>query len=167
HSIALESTVGRGSRFSVTVPVTRLLPAASPRPVPVQTKLPTDALRGKSIVVIDDDMLVLDAMRGLLEQWGCSVLAAMSAQEALDGIDGRQPDLIISDGHLLNDETGISAVARLRSALGSDIPAFLISGDISPERLQEAKAAGHHLLHKPVNPVALRAMVSRLLISSG
>jgi CheY-like chemotaxis protein len=129
--------------------------------------LPTDALRGKSIVVIDDDMLVLDAMRGLLEQWGCSVLAAMSAQEALDGIDGRQPDLIISDGHLLNDETGISAVARLRSALGSDIPAFLISGDISPERLQEAKAAGHHLLHKPVNPVALRAMVSRLLISSG
>jgi signal transduction histidine kinase len=164
HPIGLESNIGKGSRFSVTVPTVRI-PAAGPRRVTVQTKSPTDALRGKSIVVIDDDMLVLDAMRGLLEQWGCSVLTAKSAQEALEGMDGGRPDLIISDGHLQEGETGIEAIARLRRALGVPIPAFLISGDISPDRLEEAKAAGHHLLHKPVSPVALRAIVSRLLIS--
>jgi signal transduction histidine kinase/CheY-like chemotaxis protein len=165
HPIDLESIVGKGSRFSVTVPTVRSL-SASPRHVHVETKSPTEALRGKTIVVIDDDMLVLDAMRGLLEQWGCSVLTATSVQEALDGIERRRPDLIISDNHLQDGETGIDAVARLRGAFGCNVPAFLISGDISPERLEEAKAAGHHLLHKPVSPVALRAMVSRLLVSS-
>ena len=53
--------------------------------------------------------------------------------------------------------------ARLREALGPDIPAFLISGDTAPERLREARASGHHLLHKPVRPMRLRAMVSQLL----
>ena len=166
HPIGLKSTLGKGSRFSVTVPMVNALPATPGRAL-VESRSPTDAMRGKSIVVIDDDVLVLDAMRGLLEQWGCSVLTAKSAQEILDGINRRRPDLIISDGHLLEGETGVEAVAKLRGALGAHIPAFLISGDISPDRLVEAKAAGHHLLHKPVSPMALRAMVSRLLISSG
>ena len=43
------------------------------------------------------------------------------------------------------------------------IPAFLISGDTAPERLREARESGHHLLHKPVRPMPLRAMVSQLL----
>jgi signal transduction histidine kinase len=166
HPIGLKSTLGKGSRFSVTVSMVNAIPATPGRAL-VETRSPTDAMRGKSVVVIDDDVLVLDAMRGLLEQWGCSVLTAKSAQEVLEGINRRRPDLIISDGHLLEGETGVEAVAKLRGALGAQIPAFLISGDISPDRLVEAKAAGHHLLHKPVSPMALRAMVSRLLISSG
>jgi signal transduction histidine kinase/CheY-like chemotaxis protein len=165
HPISLESVVGRGSRFSVTVPIGR--PAEDPVSPRAAGKPPADPLRGKSIVVIDDDSLVLDAMRGLLEQWGCSVMTARSAQEVLERIDGRMPDLIISDGRLHENETGVEAVARLREKLGARVPAFLISGDISPDRLAEAKAAGHHLLHKPVSPMALRAMASRLLLPTG
>ena len=167
HPIGLESTPRQGlAILGHRAHGERRFPQVPVAPC-VETRSPTDALRGKSIVVIDDDVLVLDAMRGLLEQWGCSVLTAKSAQEVLEGINRRRPDLIISDGHLLEGETGVEAVAKLRGALGAHIPAFLISGDISPDRLVEAKAAGHHLLHKPVSPVALRAMVSRLLISSG
>ena len=55
------------------------------------------------------------------------------------------------------------AVAQLRNAFHAPIPAFLISGDILPERLSEAQASGHHLLHKPVGPMTLRTMMSRLL----
>ena len=164
HPIGLESVVGTGSRFSVTMPAVR--PVAGPVPTRAVIKSPADPLRGKCVVVIDDDVLVLDAMRGLLEQWGCRVLTAQSAQEVLESIDGRTPDLIISDGRLHKNETGVEAVARLRAKLGAGVPAFLISGDISPERLDEAKAAGHHLLHKPVSPMALRAMASRLLLST-
>ena len=46
---------------------------------------------------------------------------------------------------------------------GAPIPAFLVSGDMSPERLREIQATSHHLLHKPVNPMTLRAIMSRLL----
>jgi CheY-like chemotaxis protein len=64
---------------------------------------------------------------------------------------------------LADGQSGIEVIARLRSVLGAAIPAFLISGDTGPERLREARASGHLLLHKPVAPMALRTAVNRLL----
>jgi hypothetical protein len=40
-----------------------------------------------------------------------------------------------------------------------------MSGDTAPDVLREAQESGHHLLHKPVQPMMLRAMVSRFLKS--
>ena len=122
-----------------------------------------DPLRDKLIVVIDDDALVLDGTGGLLKSWGCRVVTAESDQDALASLDRNKPDLIISDFRLKDGRTGIDAVAQLRNAFHAPIPAFLISGDILPERLREAQASGHQLLHKPVGPMTLRTMISRLL----
>jgi hypothetical protein len=47
--------------------------------------------------------------------------------------------------------------------LSAQIPAFLISGDTTAETLREAKVKGCHLLHKPVDPMALRAMFSQAI----
>jgi two-component system, sensor histidine kinase len=137
----VNSRPGRGSRFSVTVPL-----AAQPRFV-AETLAPTsplaDPAHGKRVMVIDDDTLVLDGMRGILHGWGCVVETAASGEAALARLseDGVQPDLIISDSRLADGETGIDAIARLR----------------------EASAAGFPLLHKPVSPMALRTTLKRLL----
>ena len=64
---------------------------------------------------------------------------------------------------LADGKTGIEAIDCLRGALGISIPAFLISGDTTPERLRDARASGYHLLHKPVPPMTLRAILNRLL----
>ena len=48
-------------------------------------------------------------------------------------------------------------------SLSLAIPAFLISGDTTSERMREAEASGLPLLHKPVTPMALRSMVNQLL----
>jgi signal transduction histidine kinase len=165
HPIELTSVVGKGSRFSVALP---LAPAQSEFAEPqAVVSIAPDVLRGKLVVVIDDDVLVLDAIGGELRKWGCRVVAGGSFDAALDslGVGGR-PDLIISDYRLANGESGIATIARLHAALGTHIPAFLLSGDTAPERLREARASGHHLLHKPVRPMRLRAMVSQLLQSS-
>jgi signal transduction histidine kinase len=159
HRIELTSVVGKGSRFAV------LVPAAAPQeiPAPAAQAVP-DVIRGKLIVVVDDDTLILDGMRGLLREWGCEVVTASSEQEAVVGLGQKRPDLIISDYRLAGGLTGIEVVERLRHICGTAVPAFLISGDTAPDRLREARAGGLHLLHKPVPSITLRAMLSELLI---
>jgi CheY-like chemotaxis protein len=85
--------------------------------------------------------------------------------EALARVADRDspPDLIISDYHLAGEKPGIEVIEGLRRALSAKIPAFLVSGDISPELLRQVRASGYHLLHKPVDPMTLRAMVSYVM----
>jgi signal transduction histidine kinase/CheY-like chemotaxis protein len=163
HSVELDSRPGYGSRFSISVPL-----ATRPR-MASETEVPSSAIadpaRGKRVIVIDDDALVLEGMRGILESWGCQVDTAASGDAALAALEhgGRAPDLIISDARLADGETGIEAIERLRTAARSPIPAFVITGDTAPERLREASAAGFHLLQKPVSPMTLRTTLNRLL----
>jgi signal transduction histidine kinase/CheY-like chemotaxis protein len=162
HSVEVESRPGRGSRFSITVPVAA--ERSAPEPQRSLAAL-VDPARGKLVVVIDDDPLVLDGMGGILRSWGCTIVAGDSPESALTKIDARteRPDLIISDYRLASGKTGIAAIDHLRAALGADIPAFLISGDTAPERLRDASENGFHLLHKPVPPMRLRAVLNELL----
>jgi CheY-like chemotaxis protein len=160
--VELDSRPGRGSRFSITVPLAAQ--PRSPEETAGQTVAIADPARGKRVIVIDDDALVLDGMRGILQSWGCQVETAASGDAALAGLvqNGGVPDLIISDSRLADGERGIEAIQRLRRAAGAPIPAFVITGDTAPERLREADA-GLHLLHKPVSPMALRTTLNRLL----
>ena len=124
-----------------------------------------DRTDGKLIVVVDDDPLVLDSTCGLLLSWGCTVVTGESGSSALAALleHRRPPDLIISDFRLSGGKTGIDAIAELRRAFPETIPAFLVSGDTSPEPLHETRASGFHLLHKPVDPMRLRAVLNRAL----
>ena len=163
HPITVHSTVGKGSRFAVAVPMVAARAEVVALRAPVRA--PLDISRGKLVIAIDDDPLVLEGMCGLFRSWGCRVVAGASAGAALAGLAGydEAPDLIISDYRLPDGNSGIEAIERLRGVFGSPIPAFLISGDVSPERLREARAGGFHLQHKPVDPMLLRAMFNQLL----
>jgi signal transduction histidine kinase/ActR/RegA family two-component response regulator len=158
HPIEVKSTVGKGSVFAVTIPLApadkRAIEASIvPR---AQPSLSYDKL----VLVIDDDPLVLEGMSGIFRKWGCRVITADSDSNALKAAAEQDdvPDLIISDYHLANGRTGIQTIEWLRGELSTQIPAFLISGDTDPATLHEAKVKGFHLLHKPVDPMALRAM---------
>jgi CheY-like chemotaxis protein len=126
-----------------------------------------DPAPGKVIVVIDDDALVLESMRGVLQSWGCIVATAESGQGALARLAelGQKPDLIVSDYRLADGKSAIETIELLRGALGVSVPALLISGDTAPERLREASASGFVLLHKPVPAMTLRAVLNRFLMA--
>jgi signal transduction histidine kinase/integral membrane sensor domain MASE1/CheY-like chemotaxis protein len=162
HEIELTSTVGRGSRFTILVPmaaegVTSVKTVRSPHPAAF-------AVEGKVILIIDDAPIVLEGTSGLLGKWGYSVVTAASDEAAMSQLTERQqrPDLIISDYHLANGKTGIEAIERIDAAFGASIPTILISGDTAPERLRDAKDKGYILLHKPVDPMRLRAVLHQL-----
>jgi signal transduction histidine kinase/CheY-like chemotaxis protein len=156
HPVELASRLGKGSRFSISVPLVAAQRAIAGLVEP--PALVIDPARGRLVVVIDDDELVLDGMRGILQSWGCRVVTGASDTAVLAqlGQSGAQADVIISDYRLANGRTGVEAIERLRDVLGAPVPAFLMSGDTGPELLREASARGYQLLHKPVLPMELR-----------
>jgi CheY-like chemotaxis protein/anti-sigma regulatory factor (Ser/Thr protein kinase) len=163
HRVEVRSVPGKGSVFSVTVPIVPAQEKTFAPSIPVRNQL--DRSNGKLVLVIDNDPLVLEGMGGILRSWGCRVITAITDSKALEALAEQKhpPDLIISDYHLADGRTGLEAIERLRDALSSQIPAFLISGDTTPGVLREAKAKGCHLLHKPVDPMALRAISSQAI----
>jgi CheY-like chemotaxis protein len=148
--------------FAVTIP---MAPPVELCRLKTPNRVRREVSKGKLVLVIDDDPFTLEGMDGILRSWGCQVITADTDSQALKALtkESHPPDLIISDYHLSNGRTGLEIVERLRAALSLQIPAFLISGDINPEPTSEAAARGFHILHKPVTPMALRAMVHQAL----
>jgi signal transduction histidine kinase/CheY-like chemotaxis protein len=165
HAIDLRSVVGKGSRFSVTAPRGRPEDRASAA-VPVQPPLDAD-VAGTLILLIDDEIAVRDGMQEQMRRWRCEVISAGSGAQIIDKTAALQqpPDLIVSDYRLRCEENGIQLVARLREEFNVEIPALIVTGDTGPERLREAQASGLHILHKPVNPARLRALIASLRLA--
>lgn len=156
HPLRLRSTAGRGTHFSIEVPIAD---ASRVHAATIEQKVP-NLIGGKLIAVIDDEESVRLGMQSLLESWGCKCVTAMDSAEALETLGKRRPDFIIADLRLRTEENGIDVIRRMRNALGTDIPAVLVSGDTAPEQLRNVSAAGLTMMHKPLKPVRLRAMLN-------
>ena len=165
HAIELRSAVGKGSRFSVTVPRGRARDVLV-SPKPVQPLLDAD-VAGTLILLIDDEIAVREGMEQQMRRWRCEVISAGSGDEIIRKTTalGRPPDLIVSDYRLRGTENGLELVARLREGFNADIPALIVTGDTGPERLRQTRASGLHILHKPLNPARLRALIASLRLA--
>lgn len=159
HDLTLTSVEGRGSVFRLSVPLADTLIEADP----VLPGLDTVRPIGARVLVIDDDETVRAAMLPLLQEWGCECETAESIEAAMELARVKAPDLLICDYRLREQRTGVEAINALRRVCGAGLPALLITGDTSPERLREAQATGLPLLHKPVSPDQLYQRVVELL----
>ncbi|WP_448204129.1 response regulator [Azospirillum sp. sgz302134] len=103
-------------------------------------------------LLIDDEELILESLRLVLEQWGWGVLAAPSGEDALRllAAAARLPDVIVADYRLRHDRTGVEAIRDVHAQAGAPIPAILLTGDTSPDRIRDARCSGFAVLHKPV-----------------
>ncbi|MNR78100.1 Autoinducer 2 sensor kinase/phosphatase LuxQ [compost metagenome] len=160
----LQSSPGKGSVFSVYLP--RASAKAWPRVAPMPERSAPDA--AKNILVIDDDANVLDSMRLLLSSWGHQVVAVPSLEGALQALTvsstaGAAPfDLILSDFRLAENVSGVDVVHAVRQASGYLIPAVVITGDTSVESISSIADAQLRILHKPLAPETLQAVLREL-----
>ncbi len=163
HRIQVRSWPGKGSMFSIDVP----LSATAPKPLPCldMSEPMLERLRGARVWVLDNDAAICAGMRTLLEGWGCQVVTALSEQDLARQVDNyhAEADLLIADYHLDNDQNGVDAVARINARRASPIPAMMITANYSNELKQQIRERGHTLMHKPVRPMKLKIAMSQLL----
>ena len=158
-TIGLESESGRGSRFMVPVPVSNATPVELP--AREDTRIDPSQLVGITALCIDNEPSVLDGMETLLRSWSCEVIKAPDLETALAviGESHLMPNGLLVDYHL-DHGNGIEAITELRRRFG-DLPAILITADRSPSVREEARTQGIQLLHKPIKPAALRALLAQ------
>lgn len=120
---------------------------------------------GGLIAVVEDEAIVLVGYQMLFESWGYEVVAAGSADEALEQLQqgNRAPDVIVADYRLKNGRTGVDAIRSIQAAFRAAIPGILVTGDTGADRLREAAASGLPILHKPVNGRQLQDLIGRAL----
>lgn len=122
------------------------------------------SLAGRRVLVVDDDEPVRLGMQSLLASWGCHCLCAESAADALARLPQMpQPDVVVTDFRLRHEETGRQVLDTLRAHLQRSVPAIIMTGDTSPQRLRDAQSTGALLLHKPVSAAQLREALLELL----
>jgi signal transduction histidine kinase len=166
HEIRVRSIVGRGSVFSLMLEMGRDSP--TPATLPAAETATTIRPRVQSLLVIDDDDAIRAGMVTLLQQWGCQVIAADSANTALARLRevSERPDVMIVDYRLAGGKTALEAIGDLHNYLGSPVPAIIVTGDTAPARIREAHDSGFLLLHKPLAPDRLKLGINSLASSS-
>ena len=162
HPIAVRSEPGKGSLFSVLVPV-----SAEVAPIAAEPSRPAahpGRIDGIRVLVIDNEPAIVEGMISLLRGWGAEVIGVHSAAEAvaIDAGTARGLDLILADYHI-HREDGIHIVERVRARAGRTIPAVLITADRSKAVQEMAATADMQYLRKPVKPAALRATLAHAL----
>jgi signal transduction histidine kinase len=162
--LRLRSVPGRGTMFSIEIPLGR-------RPKPSEPAVPLRSAIGltldrRLIVIVEDDLAVLGGLEVLLKSWGADVMAFDTFAAAADwaGAAGARaivkPDLLIVDFRLESGHTGLEVIQAMRRAFGGALPAVIVTGSLMSNQEGEAHAHDFHLLLKPVVPTKLRAMIA-------
>ncbi|MCB1755776.1 MAG: hybrid sensor histidine kinase/response regulator [Gammaproteobacteria bacterium] len=167
HDFQYKSRPGRGSVFRLTLPLSKQVILAQPRQASHYADH-KNTLCEKTILVIDDERIVRDALKQVLCDWGARVLLAASGKEAIaiirDKLDGKAPDAIICDYRLQGRETGLDAIDEIRRVLGDQAAATLIlTGDTAPDQVKTFEKSAIDVIHKPVHPDELHGYLGRLL----
>jgi Na+/proline symporter/signal transduction histidine kinase len=171
HEIRMRSEIDRGSTFEVLVPRADRADAV-PAVRGLIDKAPASSLDGTIILCVDNEHTILEGMQGLLSKWGASPLIANNSETALEHLrrlgsnGGGYPSILLVDYHLDDDVTGIEVIDELREYAETSIPAIIVTADHTQDVREVILESGHALLHKPVKPAALRALMTRILSRS-
>lgn len=166
HPLSVKSQFGRGSVFSLQLP---LVSKANAKLARIKT---VDSQRGAfvaqnslslSILCIDNDHDILDGMSAMLSAWGCRIVCAKTIEEALGALKKESivPDIMLVDYHLDRDEKGLDVMDKLKAEFSSPVPGVLITADVSEPVKTETLERGYKYLRKPLNPGRLRNILAR------
>lgn len=155
--VSVVSEINRGSAFSFNIPqgdASQLMQPLNPQ------RLDQD-LMGVNVAVVEDNVDIRLMIVKLLQQWGCHTHDSELPHELLAKMAsaGIRPDILICDYRLLQGVSAIDVIKQMHERWDKHIPSLVLTGDTAPQTLQEIKASGALLLHKPITPARLRSIM--------
>ncbi len=161
HPIRLTSEPGKGTCFAISVPL--VAGAVPTEPVGRPRRRSAQDLSGLTVLCVDNEPDILAGMQALIQPWGCRVLTAADETEADAAIAAdATPHVILADYHLDHGQNGLDLMDRLRERHGPELAGILITANQSEDLREAARNQGYRVLHKPLRPAALRAVLGRL-----
>jgi CheY-like chemotaxis protein/two-component sensor histidine kinase len=160
----VRSELGKGSAFSVVLPASRGQVAVSRAERPELPRREPHIAK-PHILLVEDDEGVRNATRMLLKVEGYRVTAVSSLAEAVRTAHGDERiDLLVTDYHLGNGETGTQVIAALRNALGVAVKAVLMTGDTSTAVRELPLDTRLRMASKPIKAEELLGLLKALLM---
>lgn len=156
HRVEVRSRPGRGSVFAIEMAV---VAPATPAVVATPARHRDGWLAGRLVAVLEDDQAVAEALSRLLTGWGARVSAGATGAELTASLGWAMPDAVIADCQLGDDEDGFAVLDRLDRQHGRRLPAVVLTGDYDVGTLKRRNRARRRVLHKPVWPAVLEAVL--------
>jgi two-component system CheB/CheR fusion protein len=164
HDIGVRSKLGKGSVFSIEVPLATYTVASAGTEVPGQQPR---AATG-NIIIIEDDPDVRDLLEQLLKTSGHRVRTAANGVAALDLVSNGaiRPDLVLADYNLPGATNGLDAIRQIRKVLDRALPGIILTGDISKATRATITGSDYVLLSKPIKAQELKVAIEAMLGTS-
>ncbi|HYX31238.1 MAG TPA: response regulator [Pyrinomonadaceae bacterium] len=162
----------QGATFTITLPIARParaelgMPAAQHAQSNGASKANDNILNGLRFLVVDDEPDTRELVATILKRSGGEVRCSQSAADALEAFKEWQPDLLISDLAMPNEDgfTLLQKLRKLRSKRAKQIPAVALSAYASDEDRAVSLSKGFKMhLPKPIEPNKLVSSVCAVL----
>ncbi|MBS1230812.1 MAG: hypothetical protein H6R17_4089 [Proteobacteria bacterium] len=155
--IVCRSRVGRGSVFEFCLPLAGKGRKKEGGPLR-KIRAARDRVE-RHAVVVEDDALVVGAIKASLESVGMRVSTYCSAEQALSNPDIAAADVYISDFRLPG-ATGVEFLAAIGQRSTRPFKAVILTGDTSRERVAESELSGWPVLFKPIKLATLLSAIA-------
>ncbi len=169
---------GQGTTFTLRLPVMIVHHAEHVPDAAVERRLapgeeqapPAQLARldGIHVLIVDDELDTRELLSAILAQSGAVVTAATGVVDALDKLRLAEPDLLVSDIEMANED-GYSLIRKVRAVeegRGRNIPAIALTAHARPSDRLRALSEGYQMhMSKPVEPVELVLAIANLFAS--
>ncbi|KQP41602.1 ATP-binding response regulator [Methylobacterium sp. Leaf106] len=160
HALVLDSRLRHGTRVSLSVPIGASPTETMAGPAPIATRL-----TGARVLIVENDPATADALRRLLQNWDAEVSVHRDLASVAERVAAGQPppDVLILDYHLDHGACGLDVASYLRGVARSALPVIVTTADHSPGIEADVAMIGAELMHKPIKPAQLRALLTHML----
>ncbi|MEQ8630901.1 MAG: ATP-binding protein [Gammaproteobacteria bacterium] len=169
--LQVSSELGEGSTFSIIVPEAQVFsPDAKTDENEIEASNPSrsidrnsSVIKNTNILIVDDDVSILDALSGVVSNWGAKPTVATTFNEVKSSVEkGGQFEIAILDDMLAEETTGLDIALFLNQKMSPD-RILITTGNTDVKRLQELRSSGFVVLIKPVDEQQLESAIVEAL----